>query len=81
MKLTLLYFASLKAARGLASEELESAPANATPGSLYTELRRKHALPLPPGQVRTAVNAAFCDHDKPLKDGDTVAFMPPMSGG
>ena len=30
---------------------------------------------------RVAVNAEFADAGSPLRDGDEVAFMPPMSGG
>ncbi len=31
--------------------------------------------------TRVAVNAEFADADTVLKDGDEVAWMPPMSGG
>ncbi len=31
--------------------------------------------------TRVAVNAEFADADTGLKDGDEVAWMPPMSGG
>ncbi len=31
--------------------------------------------------TRVAVNAEFADADTMLKDGDEVAWMPPMSGG
>ena len=31
--------------------------------------------------TRVAVNAEFADADTALKDGDEVAWMPPMSGG
>ncbi|MBR8646197.1 MoaD/ThiS family protein [[Brevibacterium] frigoritolerans] len=31
--------------------------------------------------VMTAVNEEFADDDTILSDGDTVAFIPPVSGG
>jgi molybdopterin converting factor small subunit len=31
--------------------------------------------------VRVAVNQAFSALDQPLKSGDEVAFLPPISGG
>ncbi|MDM5210092.1 molybdopterin converting factor subunit 1 [Peribacillus sp. RS7] len=31
--------------------------------------------------VMTAVNEEFADDDTVLSDGDTVAFIPPVSGG
>ena len=31
--------------------------------------------------VMVAANEVMIDWDKPLEDGDTVAFLPPFSGG
>ncbi len=31
--------------------------------------------------VMVAVNERYADPDAPLSDGDTVAFLPPVSGG
>jgi molybdopterin synthase sulfur carrier subunit len=33
------------------------------------------------GSVMTALNFEYCDADAVLKDGDEVAFFPPVSGG
>lgn len=33
------------------------------------------------GQIRAAVNQAFCAPDHPVKPGDEVAFFPPVTGG
>lgn len=33
------------------------------------------------GQIRCAVNQAFCGPDHPVKPGDEVAFFPPVTGG
>jgi molybdopterin converting factor small subunit len=32
-------------------------------------------------QVRVAINRQFADADTPLKPGDELAFLPPISGG
>lgn len=31
--------------------------------------------------IRFALNAEYCDDGAPLKDGDTVSLIPPVSGG
>ena len=36
--------------------------------------------PNPPSMV-VAVNRVYVNHSHPLKDGDEVAFIPPVSGG
>jgi molybdopterin converting factor subunit 1 len=79
VKLSILYFARLKSERGLSFEELETDCA--TLGDLYAHLFAQHNLQTPASHVKTAVNDAFCSHETTLKDGDTVAFMPPMAGG
>ncbi|WP_304335094.1 molybdopterin converting factor subunit 1 [Conchiformibius steedae] len=76
---TVLYFAALREQAGCDSETVFSAAA--TPAELYAELRSRHAFDLNPTQLRPAVNHAFCDWQQPLNHGDTVAFIPPVSGG
>lgn len=79
MKISVLYFARLKSERGLPFEELSTdCP---TVGRLYAHLSEKHDLETPASHVKTAVNDEFCDPGTQLKEGDTVAFMPPMAGG
>ncbi|MDH5179328.1 MAG: MoaD/ThiS family protein [Gammaproteobacteria bacterium] len=34
-----------------------------------------------PGNLLCAVNMEYVDFDHPLKDGDEVAFFPPVTGG
>ena len=79
MRINVLYFAQLKQSRGLAEESVETEAA--TVGALYQAIAEQHSLDLPIGQIRIARNEAFCPPDTPIEDGDTVAFMPPMSGG
>ena len=39
------------------------------------------ALAALPAEALLAVNQAFAQRDTPLRDGDEVAVMPPVSGG
>ncbi|HEY5551458.1 MAG TPA: molybdopterin converting factor subunit 1 [Opitutaceae bacterium] len=79
LKVRLQYFASLRERRGLSREELVTAAA--TPAGLYAELSGRHGFMLPAERVRVAVNGEFAEFSQPLKDGDEVAFIPPVAGG
>lgn len=76
---TILYFAHLRDQRGLESERVETAAATAR--ELYRELARRHRLTLPEGALAVAVNEAMTGWDAAIADGDTVVFLPPVSGG
>lgn len=76
---TVLYFAALRQQAGCDSETVSSAAA--TPAELYAQLCSRHAFDLSETQLRPAVNHAFCAWQQPLNHGDTVAFIPPVSGG
>jgi molybdopterin synthase sulfur carrier subunit len=78
MSVTVLYFASLRDAAGVASESL---PMPASLRSLYASLQSRHALPIAADRLRVAVDGAFCDWDAPLREGAEIAFIPPVSGG
>jgi molybdopterin converting factor subunit 1 len=73
------YFGLLSERRGLAEEGL-SHPAS-TPAGLYQALDAEHRLGLTASDIRVAVNDEFVPWNHPLKDGDRIAFLPPMSGG
>ena len=79
MKITVLYFARLKAERGAPKEEVETRCR--TVGELYDSLGLGGPAGMPRDQVKPAVNEKFCTFETELNDGDVVAFMPPMSGG
>jgi molybdopterin synthase sulfur carrier subunit len=79
VKVRLQYFASLRERRGLSREEITTAAA--TPAGLYAELSARHGFALPAERVRVAVNGEFSELTHPLKDGDEVAFIPPVAGG
>lgn len=77
--LSVHYFALLREQAGRSTEALES-PA-ATPRELYEELRARHGLQLAPELLRVAINEEFSDWNRPLNEGDRVAFLPPVAGG
>ena len=83
--ITLLYFARLRETFGMAFEELEL-PAGATTleGVRATLAARGGAWAheLAAGRAfRAAVNQDIANSATPVKDGDEVAFFPPVTGG
>jgi molybdopterin synthase sulfur carrier subunit len=83
--ITLLYFARFREAFGMASEKLVL-PAGATTldGIRATLAARGGAWAheLAAGRAfRAAVNQDIASTDTPVKDGDEVAFFPPVTGG
>lgn len=82
MSVRIFYFAGLKEALGLAAETVEL-PANAdTVASvrdwLVTQGRDKLATAK---NLRFAVNQELADLETPVKEGDEIAFFPPVTGG
>lgn len=73
------YFAILREQRGLARETLSTAATTAA--ALYNELRARHNFSLPQDRVRAALDAEFVAWDTPLREGQTVVFIPPVAGG
>jgi molybdopterin converting factor subunit 1 len=73
------YFAVLREQCGAAEEELRTAAAVAS--DVYEEVRARHGLTLAPARVRVAINDEFAAWGTAVADGDTVAFLPPVSGG
>lgn len=81
MTVRILLFASLAEAAGTAAVELEE-PAAATAASLYDRLAERFPGLRPHGAAcLCAVNGEFAHGDSPVRDGDEVAFFPPVSGG
>lgn len=77
--ITVLYFAHLRDQRGLDQERI--ATAATTPSELYRELAQRHGLTLPERSLAVAINEAMSRWDAVLAEGDTVVFLPPVSGG
>ena len=78
-KVTVLYFAALRDASGVASEVVQTAATDLR--GLYDELQARHGLQFPARQLRVAVDGDFAKWDEALRDGVEVAFIPPVSGG
>ena len=75
----LAYYALLREQRGLSSEKRVTAAA--TPRELYLELKEEFGFNLQIADLKVAINGDFADNDKPIHDGDTVVFIPPVTGG
>lgn len=78
-RLTLLYFASLRDAAGVASETIESDAVDLR--ALYEAQRRRHGFALPAERLRVAVDGAFARWDDAVTPSSEIAFIPPVSGG
>ncbi|HEY6843391.1 MAG TPA: molybdopterin converting factor subunit 1 [Thermoanaerobaculia bacterium] len=81
MRVRLLYFAVLRDIVGR-SEEVVELPEGTRAIEIWSRLRDKHAqlarYERPP---MTAVNEEYVDASSALRDGDEVAFIPPVAGG
>ncbi len=81
MRVRLLYFAVLRDITGV-SEEIIEVPEGARPQEIWNRLRSRHdqlaGYEKPP---MTAVNESYASADQLLRDGDEVAFIPPVAGG
>ena len=83
--ITLLYFARLREALGSGREELVLPSGINTLGALRTHLAQRGeawAKEMAAGRnLRAAVNQDIATADTPIKDGDEIAFFPPVTGG
>lgn len=80
MKVTVLFFGSLRDRFGSGPASVRVQPP-LTVKELFLKLtadKGKNWEKLP---LRYALNEEFVSADTRLKEGDTVAFLPPMSGG
>jgi molybdopterin converting factor subunit 1 len=81
LKLKIRYFASLREKLGLSATELECGD-GITVGGLRRELAERHREPEAfAAALLVAVNYEPVGDAHALRDGDEVAFLPPMSGG
>lgn len=81
MKLTVLFFGLAHDLTGFGQEQVE-----VRDGERLDDLRRDYERRFPrlkeiSGSLVAAVNQELAGEDWALKDGDEVAFMPPVSGG
>ena len=82
MSVKVLYFASLKEALGIGNETLELPAGVNTIGGLRDWLASHGRDKLASARnLRCAVNQDMAGADAIVRDGDEVAFFPPVTGG
>jgi sulfur-carrier protein len=85
VKLTLRFFASVREALGMPADTVELPDTVATVGEVRAALvARGGAWASALGETRNlrmACNQAMCKPDAPVREGDEVAFFPPVTGG
>ncbi|MEM0966273.1 MAG: MoaD/ThiS family protein [Verrucomicrobiota bacterium] len=79
MRVTVLYFAQLADLAEKQSEELTIG--YSSPEQLFKELKETYGFANEFRQIQVAINDRLSSHDISLKEGDRIAFLPPMSGG
>jgi molybdopterin synthase catalytic subunit len=81
LKVNLLFFAVLRDITGVGSRAIE-VPEGTTALDVWNDLRAAHpelgAYERPP---MTAVNMEYVEPERPLREGDELAFIPPVAGG
>jgi len=81
MSIRILFFAALADIAGRPEAALEPSE-NLTAGSLFADLcTRFPGLASYRASALCAVNSEYARADSPVRDGDEVAFFPPVSGG
>jgi molybdopterin converting factor subunit 1 len=81
MRVRVRLFASLREAAGQERLELEL-PAGSTVEQAWRSLVARHpSLEPRSASLAAAVNRAYAGFEAALRDGDEVAFIPPVSGG
>jgi molybdopterin converting factor subunit 1 len=81
MFVTVKLFAKLREIAGAAELKLGLAD-GALVRDAWQELQASHAgMAVYASSISCAVNADYSRMSAPLKDGDEVAFLPPVSGG
>ena len=78
MSITVLYFASLRDAAGVDSEQVNSPDSLA---ALNESLRARHGFALQRERLRVAVDGDFVPWVAAVRAGAEVALNPPVSGG
>jgi molybdopterin converting factor subunit 1 len=81
MRVKVQLFARLREIAGGGEYDCD-VPAGASVGDVWRVLSDRHAALQPFGHaISCALNADFARMTAPVKDGDEIAFLPPVSGG
>jgi len=76
MSITVRFFASVRERLGKTQEIIDSAGINNV-----ADVWMQSARTAMPGNLLAAVNMEYARPDEPVRDGDEVAFFPPVTGG
>lgn len=80
MKVRVVLFAKPRELVGRPNVDL-ALPAGATAADAWSQLSTTYDLGPLPRSFRCAVNSEYAGWDQPLKEGDELAVIPPVSGG
>jgi len=81
MKVRLLYFAVLRDVTGKRDDVLEL-PEGTRAADVWRRMRDEHrALREYVQPPMIAINESYADAEQVLRDGDELAFIPPVAGG
>ena len=80
MNVRVVLFAKPRELVGQPNVEL-ALPIGATAADAWSQLSSKYDLGPLPRSFRCAVNSEYAGWDDPLKEGDELAVIPPVSGG
>ena len=79
MKVKVLYYAAMRDFTGKTQEVFDTQAT--TVQQLLQTLRDKYDILIKDDDMRVAVNEKYVDFSQPLKEEDTVVFIPPVAGG
>ncbi len=77
--LEILFFGKLKEIWNTKKLTMQTTSSNIE--ELYTELLTKASEVPHKASIKVAINDEFVDWNSQLKDNDSIAFLPPASGG
>ncbi|HEC84102.1 MAG: molybdopterin converting factor subunit 1 [Candidatus Parabeggiatoa sp. nov. 2] len=77
MAIIVKFFASLREEVGKSEVQMET-PDSLTVAQVWAQVCDNAPLP---AHVLMAVNMEYANQDAPVKNGDEVAFFPPVTGG
>jgi len=78
MKITVRYFASLRDRMGRAEEVVETGGDSMSVADVWAQVTGGQDMP---DSTLVAINMDYTDADAQVKDGDELAFFPPVTGG
>lgn len=78
MKVNVRYFASVRDRMGRSEETVSVEQTSLTVEDLWKQVSKGESLP---SSTLIAVNMEYTDATQTLKNGDEVAFFPPVTGG